>query len=368
MEKFSQPLVIDNGTGIIKAGLAGTSTPECAFPNYVGVPKHLRVMTGDLNGDIFVGSKAEQHRGALTLRYPVECGSIVNWEDMETIWEYLYGREQLNVSSEKHAVLLTEVPFETLASREKSAEIFFESFNVPGLHFAMQAVLSLYATGRTTGVVCDSGDGVTQAIPVYQGFAIPHCMNRNDIAGREVTKFSKNLLREENNNHNILTDLEVVKDIKERVCVVRADLDETPEPIQYILPDGVKLDVGSSRYRAPEVLFRPHLIGEESPGVHELLHDSIGLADMDLRRTLFQNIVISGGTTLLPDFSLRVLNELKKKAPEDVKIKLSVPKERFYSAWIGGSILASMESFRQMMVTKEEYSEQGPRIFQRNSC
>uniref|UniRef100_A0A0A9WI68 Beta-centractin n=1 Tax=Lygus hesperus TaxID=30085 RepID=A0A0A9WI68_LYGHE len=367
MEGFAQPVIIDNGTGIIKAGLAGTATPKCSFPNYVGVPKHLRVMSGELNGEIFAGAKAEQHRGVLTIRYPMEFGSVVNWNDMESVWDHLYSREQLNVARDEHPVLLTEVPFETFASREKAAEIFFESFNVPGLYFSMQAVLSLYATGRTTGVVCDSGEGVTQAVPVYQGFAIPHCMNRIDIAGREVTKFLKNLLRDEHNSANcVLTELEVVKDIKEKTCFVRAEEEDNQShgSVKYVLPDGVKLEVGSPRYRAPEVLFRPHLIGDESLGIHELLSEAIGLADMDLRRTLFQNIVISGGTSLLPGFSVRVLNELKKKAPKDVKVKLSVPKERLYSAWIGGSILASLESFHNnMMVTKKEYDDHGPGIF-----
>ncbi len=112
---------------------------------------------------------------------------------------------------------MTEAPLNPRKNREKAAEIFFETFAVPALYISMQAVLSLYSTGRTTGVVLDSGDGVTHSVPIFEGFALPHSVMRNDIAGREVTKYLKLLLRKEGFNFNTTAEFEIVKNIKVRI-------------------------------------------------------------------------------------------------------------------------------------------------------
>ncbi|KAH7696561.1 Actr1a-prov protein [Aphelenchoides avenae] len=168
----NQPVVIDNGSGVIKAGFAGEPLPKCKFPNFVGRVKHKRVMAGALEGDIFVGPDAEEHRGLLTLKYPMEHGVVTDWADMLRVWQYVYGEKQLRIAPEEHPVLLTEAPLNPNSNREKAAEIFFETLNVPALYIQMQAVLALYSTGRTTGVILDSGDGVTHIVPIYEGFAI----------------------------------------------------------------------------------------------------------------------------------------------------------------------------------------------------
>ena len=184
-----QPVVIDNGSGLIKAGFAGGDKPRVVFRSFVGRTKFTRAMPGGaLEGtDTLVGIKAEDHRGALLLNYPMKHGIVENWSDMEKIWQHIYSSDNLNVSSEDHAVLLTEAALNPLSNRVKAAEIFFEAFNTPALYFGLQAILSLYASGRTTGLVLDSGDGVTHVVPVYEGFALPHAIQRIDIAGRDVT-------------------------------------------------------------------------------------------------------------------------------------------------------------------------------------
>uniref|UniRef100_A0A161MKL5 Actin-related protein 1 n=1 Tax=Triatoma infestans TaxID=30076 RepID=A0A161MKL5_TRIIF len=227
-------------------------------------------MAGALEGEIFVGPKAEEHRGLLSLRYPMEHGIVTDWNDMERIWQYVYGNDQLQTFSEEHPVLLTEAPLNPKKNREKAAEIFFESFNVPALYVSMQAVLSLYATGRTTGVVLDSGDGVTHAVPIYEGFAMPHSIMRVDIAGRDVSRYLRLLLRKEGVNLKTTAEFEVVRTIKEKSCYLSSNPQKEEsadtEKYQYILPDGSTLDIGAARFRAPEVLFRPDLIGEECEG------------------------------------------------------------------------------------------------------
>lgn len=367
----NQPVVIDNGSGVIKAGFAGDQVPKCHFPNFIGRPKHKRVMAGALEGDIFVGPKAEEHRGLLSIRYPMEHGIVTDWNDMERIWQYIYSKEQLQTFSEEHPVLLTEAPINPLRNRERSAEIFFETFNVPALFVSMQAVLSLYATGRTTGVVLDSGDGVTHAVPIYEGFAIPHSILRVDIAGRDVTAYLRHLLRKEGTNFHTTAEFEIVKTVKEKACYLanNPQREETmdTEKAHYTLPDGTTLEIGPARFRAPEVLFRPDLIGEEFEGLHQVLVFAIHKCDMDLRRVLYQNIVLSGGSTLFKGFGDRLLGEVKKISPKGIKIRISAPQERLYSTWIGGSILASLDTFKRMWVSKREYEEEGMRALHRKT-
>lgn len=367
----NQPVVIDNGSGVIKAGFAGDQIPKCRFPNYVGRPKHVRVMAGALEGELFVGPRAEEHRGLLSIKYPMEHGIVTDWNDMERVWSYIYSKDQLSTFSEEHPVLLTEAPLNPRRNREKSAEFFFETFNVPALFLSMQAVLSLYATGRTTGVVLDSGDGVTHAVPIYEGFAMPHSIIRVDVAGRDVTRYLRLLLRKEGVNLRTSAELEIVKAIKERACYLSPNplKEETleTERAQYTLPDGTQLEIGPARFRAPEVLFRPDLIGEECEGLHEVLMFSIQKSDMDLRKVFYQNIVLSGGSTLFRGFGDRLLAEIRRLAPKDIKIRISAPQERLYSTWIGGSILASLDTFRKMWVSKREYDEEGHRAVHRKT-
>ncbi|KXJ23483.1 alpha-centractin [Exaiptasia diaphana] len=367
----NQPIVIDNGSGVIKAGFAGDQVPKYHFGNFVGRPKHVRVMAGALEGDIFIGPKAEEHRGLLSIRYPMEHGVVKDWNDMERIWQYIYSKDQLQTFSEEHPVLLTEAPLNPRKNREKAAEIFFETFNVPALFISMQAVLSLYATGRTTGVVLDSGDGVTHSVPIYEGFAMPHSIMRTDIAGRDVSRYLRLLLRKEGHNFHSSSELEIVRCLKEEACYISVNPQKEEsmegERKQYVLPDGSQIEIGPAKFRAPEILFRPDLIGEENEGIHEVLSFAIQRSDMDLRRVLYSNIVLSGGSTLFKGFGDRLLSEVKKLAPKDIKIRISAPQERLYSTWIGGSILASLDTFKKMWVSKKEYDEEAGRAIHRKT-
>jgi centractin len=320
---------------------------------------------------MFIGPKAEEYRGLLNIRYPMEHGIVEDWSDMEQIWQYIYSKEQLSTFSEEHPVLLTEAPLNPRSNREKSAEIFFETFNVPALFISMQAVLSLYATGRTTGVVLDAGDGVTHSVPIYEGFALPHSIMRTDLAGRDVTRYLQLLLKREGCNFKTTAEQEIVRTIKENVCylALNPQKEETSEgeKTKYILPDGSPLMIGNAKFRAPELLFRPDLIGEEFFGLHDVLSCAIQKSDMDLRRTLYSNIVLSGGSTLYKGFGDRLLTEIKKLAPKEIKIRISAPQERLYSTWIGGSILASLDTFRKMWVSKKEYEDEGARAIHRKT-
>ncbi|CAJ0539027.1 hypothetical protein HG530_007620 [Fusarium avenaceum] len=362
------PIVLDNGSGTIRAGFAGDDLPKCFFPSWVGRPKHLRVLAGALEGEVFIGQKAATElRGLLKIRYPLEHGIVTDWDDMERIWEYVYG-EGLKTLSEEHPVLLTEPPLNPRSNRDTAAQILFETFNVPALHTSIQAVLSLYASGRTTGIVLDSGDGVSHAVPVYEGFAMPSSIRRIDVAGRDVTEYLQTLLRKSGYVFHTSAEKEVVRLIKESVSYVAHDPRKEERDwvgvkpneskfAEYVLPDGFKLKVGAERFRAPEILFDPEIIGLEYPGVHQIVVDAINRTDLDLRKSLYSNIVLSGGSTLTKGFGDRLLTELQKLAVKDMRIKIFAPPERKYSTWIGGSILAGLSTFRKMWVSIDDWHE-----------
>lgn len=368
----NQPVVIDNGSGVIKAGFAGEDTPKTIFPNFIGRPKHTRVMMGGVEGSTFVGSKAEERRGLMKLTYPMEHGIVRDWDTMEGVWQHIYS-DELKIRSEEHPVMLTEAPLNPYKNRERTAEIFFETFNVPALFISLQAVLSLYASGRTTGVVFDSGDGVSHAVPIYDGFALNNSIMRMDVAGRDITRRMQMLLRRQGYAFETSAEREIVRTIKEKMGYVaidpvaeeRAYLSGTRKSSSFLLPDGNTVDVDQSAFKAPEILFNPSIIGKENPGVHEMIVDSVMRADMDLRADLFSNIVLSGGSTLFKGFGDRLVNEMKSVAAKDTRIKIYAPQERKYSTWIGGSILATLGSFKQMWITAAQYEEEGPNALHR---
>eukprot|EP01084_Bolivina_argentea_P160590 279634_1 len=395
-----QAVVIDNGSATIKAGFAGDDAPRVDFPTVIGRP------ISNFNAiECHIGDKAINNKHKLSLSYPIEHGIITNWDDIEQIWSNTFSNK-LKINSEQHAVLTADPPLNPKANREKATQIMFESFNVPQYYTGTQQVLSLYASGRTTGIVLDAGYNI-YIVPIYEGYAEPHATLRQDIGGKDVTQYLKKLILKNNNQSSLDIKFDDFRKMKEQyayvaengvenelrkpmcdpTCIISGYLREihsgfTSVDIEnicnqyfgesnkyircknkYKLPDGKVIKFSDEMFNCTEIFFNPKLIEQDDmEGIDRLLFSSIMKLDVSLRKDMYFNVILSGGTSLLPAFGTRIKNKIKTLAPDSMTIKVSVPAECKYSAWIGGSILCSLSTFQEMWITKQEYDECGPSI------
>jgi actin len=268
--------------------------------------------------------------------------------------------------------LLTEAPRNHNNNREKLTQIMFETFSTPVMYLSCQTVLALYASGRTTGMVIDSGHSVTHFSPIYEENLINNAAMRLEFGGKEITDLLLNLLNE-SSGYTFKTSAEraIVLDIKEKLGIVSYDfeLDNQKESKEfeksYELPDGNVITFGKERFNCTEALFNPSLIGYNTLGIHETAFNSITKADIDVRKDLYKNIILSGGGTLFEGMKERFTKEMEDLAPSCLKVKVIAPPERKYSVWIGGSIFASLSTFQQKWIPKDDYDELGPTIVNR---
>jgi len=324
--------------------------------------------------EFYVGddAQAKQVKEDISLSCPVEHGVITNMEDMIRVWEHTI-KDELELDPKEHYVLLTEPPLNPKHVREEMCKVMFEHFGVPAVYICNTAVLSLYASGLTTGVVIDSGDGVTHTVPVFEGYALPHAILKLDLAGSNLTSYMAKILSERGHQFTTSAEMEIVRDIKEKLGYVAGDYEQELASAensaqvekQYELPDGQVISIGTERFRCPEVLFQPSLDGQEVQGIHETAFNSIMKCDVDVRKDLYGNIVLSGGSTMFPHIVDRMSKEIQALAPTNMKCEVLAPPERKFSVWIGGSILASLPTFSSMWITKNEFDDNSPAIVHR---
>ncbi|XP_015117416.1 actin-related protein 2 isoform X4 [Diachasma alloeum] len=379
--KGRKVIVCDNGTGFVKCGYAGANFPAHIFPSIVGRPIIRAVnKIGDIDvKELMVGDEASKLRSLLEISYPMQNGIVRNWEDMCHVWDYTFGPEKMNINPRECKILLTEPPMNPTTNREKMIEMMFEKYQFAGVYIAMQAVLTLYAQGLISGVVVDSGDGVTHICPVYEEYALPHLTRRLDIAGRDITMYLIKLLLLRGYAFNHSADFETVRMLKEKLCYIGYNI-ETEEKLavettvlveSYTLPDGRVIKVGGERFSAPEALFQPHLINVEAPGIAELVFNTIQSAEIDMRSELYKHIVLSGGSTMYPGLPSRLEREIKQLYLERVlkndtsklgkfKIKIEDSPRRKDLVFMGGAVLAELTRNRDSFwITREDYQEKG---------
>jgi len=372
LDEEAEALVVDNGSGTIKAGFAGEDAPKVMFSTTVGYTKHKSTVVGMGDKECFVGAEAQEKRGTLILKKPIEKGIITNWEDMEHVWHHTFFQElRVNPSDDIGCVLLTEAPLNAKENREKMTQVMFESFNVPATFISMQAVLALYSSGRTTGVVVDSGDGISHTVPIYEGYAMPHSIKKMELAGGDLTDYLVKILQENHINLSTPNEMDCAASMKEELCRVALDFEGEMKMFDdsnfkdFTLPDGHTIGIGNQLIRAPELLFNPKLDGRDDLGIHELIRECVMRCDVEVRKELYQSILLAGGTTLFQGFQNRLATEVQRFAPEQVRAKVMAPNERMFSGWIGGSILGSLTTFRQMWIGAAEYHEHGAQVLHR---
>ncbi|KAJ4392748.1 Arp2/3 complex subunit, actin nucleation center [Neurospora sp. IMI 360204] len=391
MANTDAPIVLDGGTGFLKVGYAAQNFPEFQYPSIVGRPilrteeaKTLSDSPDVVIKDIMCGDEAAAARTMLQISYPMENGIVKKWDDMQHLWDYTF-REKMKVDTRGRKILLTEPPLNPLKNREQMTEVMFERYEFGGVYVAIQAVLALYAQGLSSGVVVDSGDGVTHIVPVYESVVLNHLTRRLDVAGRDVTRNLIALLLRRGYALNRTADFETVRQIKEKLCYVSYDLeldkrlseDTTVLVESYTLPDGRVIRVGSERFEAPECLFQPHLVDCDQPGIAEFLFNTIQAADVDVRSSLFKAIVLSGGSSMYPGLPSRLEKELKQLwltrvlggNPERLskfKVRIEDPPRRRHMVFLGGAVLANIMADKESMwITKQEWEEQGARVLEK---
>lgn len=426
------PLVIDNGTGYTKMGFAGNSEPSFVFPTVIatrqsagsggstqgaaggkapppvaGKPSHLASKRGIEDLDFFIGDEAVANSKTYSLHYPIRHGQIENWDHMERFWEQSIFK-YLRAEPEDHYVLLTEPPLNPPENRENTAEIMFESFNVQGLYIAVQAVLALAASWTSskvnertlTGVVIDSGDGVTHTIPVAEGYVIGSSIKAIPIAGRDITYFVQQLLRDRGESAAIPPEdqLRVAEKIKEDYTYVCQDIVKEfkkydGDPYRYfarfqgehsVTGRKYELDIGYERFLAPEIFFNPEIYSSDflTP-LPEVVDTVIQTSPIDVRRGLYKNIVLSGGSTMFKDFGKRLQRDVKAivdgriagsetrsgnlMKSSGVEVNVISHKRQRYAVWYGGSLMASTPEFYNVSHSRVDYQEYGPSLVRRFS-
>ncbi|XP_063003353.1 actin-like protein 9 [Elgaria multicarinata webbii] len=362
-------VVIDTGTGTCKAGFAGQQTPQSVIGTVVGYPTEKSMRTRRDRADTFVGERA-QFEPDVDLILPVRHGIIIDWEAAEVLWRHLFYHD-LKVAPEDHALLMSDPPLCPTTNREKLVEVVFESLNSPGMYVAYQSVLSVYAHGKISGLVVDTGYATTHTVPVHEGYNLPHATERMDIAGVNMTSFLMDLLKD-TGHYCDERMFSVVDDIKQKCCYVALDFEnEWNRPkreymVDYQLPDGQVITLGKERFQCPEMLFNPpQMPGLTLLGIHGMAEKSLRKVPEESRKEMYKNILLCGGSSLFKGLEKRFTRELMATVHTNTKVNVTSAPLRHYSVWTGGSILASLKNFQPCWIRKEEYVERGPYIVHR---
>jgi len=396
-------IVLDNGSGYLKAGYSNQTSPEICIPALVGreilrygekidlnkiketkkkseQKKLIKQMIKERHlKEIMIGDEIIGFRSLLDLSHPVTEGIITDEEDLFKLWDYTLTQKMGIEDPSDRKIIVTEAPLNPISNKTKIFEILFEKIGVGAINIEPQAKCSLFAEGIDTGIVLDSGDGVTHCIPVSDGAILKHSIERMDIAGRHVTEYLVRLLQKKGYAFNSSADFDFVRELKEKYCFVSNDIEsdrklerETSFYNSYhLLPDETRIRISDEKFEAPEILFNPSLIGKEYDGIPYMMMKSINSCPIDSRKGLYSGIVLSGANTLFPGFASRIENEIKKiyketalKLAKEKKIKINInvidsPKRK-YSVFIGASIIANhynSEGNDDYWITRDEWLE-----------
>jgi len=417
-------IVIDSGSTSIKGGYAGNDTPSAIVPSACGVVYHHGNTSKVGEGQKEIGSemdvenassknkntyyidtdKVNYRRDHMEIIRPINAGVIEDWDTVERLWQHTLNI-RLRVRSNEHPLLMSEVAYNTKQDRQKLTELLFEKYEVPAFYLSKSPVLSSFAAGRANGLVVEMGGGHTTIVPVYDGYIMPEGIVRTGLTGdllneewlQELSrknvpiqphyKFKKLIkgdgifqlqqLNFENTTQSFdyYMRLSIVEDMKKSLCKL-ADATFIEEEnlhiptTPYELPDGTMLEIGTSRFRIPEILFNPDLctsVKDKPMALHTAIYESARGCDVDTRKDLLNAVMLTGAGSIFGTLKERLERELTILAAPANKVKIisNNPVERAFGAWIGGSILASLGSFQKLWISKAEYGEYGSVVVNR---
>ncbi|XP_074086942.1 actin, cytoplasmic-like isoform X2 [Macrotis lagotis] len=329
------PVVFDGGSRYFKVGYGGEGDPRYVFPCVVGHYKRQNVIHGMDAKETFIGNDVTDKWSKLTVKHPIEHGIITNWDDME--------------------------------------KIMFETFKIPALCQAVQDVLSLFSSGRTTGFIVNSGDEVTYNVAIDGGYTLSNTIMNLEVSGRDLSVYLMKILTDKGYFLGTMAEWEMIRDIKEKLCYVALDfIEEMHTELcsiqkEYELPDGQIITMDRERFCCPEAFFQPSMLGVTSQGLHKNIYESLLKCDFEIRKIFYVNTVLCGGSMSFPGMTERMTKEIKAQAPQMTKIKVVVPAKCRFSAWFGGSILTTLSSFQRMWICDYEYGDFGPSIIHRRT-
>jgi actin len=360
-------IILDIGQFSSKVGFAGEDSPSLVFLTMVGKPKYqnLDAQYGGQEQELYVGTEIES-LGLYKISYPIEKGKITDWDQFEKIIEYIF--YNLKVDPTLVNVLFTIHPLFPHQDLERLFQLFLEQYQCMAFYPVLDSMVTLYSGGFQTGLVVEIGDSSTRIVPIYNGYKLDHAVRILDIGGRILTKETERILT----SMGFLTESSVTRDLarvlKEKACFVSLDYKEDLNRAeqyskQFSLPDGATLALTNERFRIPEIIFDPTLVNSEEPPLPVAIMDVIGECDIDIRPLLLKNIFLSGGSSMFPNFKSRIYKELelelaRRKKKEQV-VKIIAPRERTYSVWVGGSIVAMIPEFSSNWITRAKYYNEG---------
>ncbi|KAK3786090.1 hypothetical protein RRG08_045477 [Elysia crispata] len=366
------PIVVDNGSSTCRAGFAGDDAPSSVFSNVIGRRRHEI----GFNSNNYIGDEAQDKRELLTLNYPMEHGIVVNWDNMEKIWNHMFHSE-LRISPPDHPMLFSEPPFNPKGNREKLIQVMFETYQVPAFHLAFEAALCLMSLGRNCGTILNIGDGCTYVASFWESYTPLHSVKRHDFGGKDLTRYLQHLLYKKGYSFTTSSELEIVREIKEQLCSLTPHKNSQTilEPTlgrekKFKLPDGTNVTIDQEQHACPETLFVPDGVFNRSrESIADMVHNSVMACELSTRRDIYNSILLCGGSTFFPGLRERLHAELVERKcwgnEASVRIRVIDTPERKYHVWIGGSIQASLSTFMRCWITKKEYEEYGPQILLR---
>ena len=365
-----ESIIIDSGSYTSKAGFSDDEGPRVEMPTVLGYPSEQEGLGGDTDQiDVFVGEEAISKGGVLKQFWPVENTVINDLNTIEKIWKHIFYNELL-AETKSNPVVISHSPLCSTQTKRKMIEVLFENMNVEVLYLTNTANLALYANGRTTGLVADLGYQMSTFVPIYEGYVIDHTITTLELGGYHLTEYLCNLINSNpENDIKYLNPAEksMINELKERKAHVAEDYDSEMKKLidsgvktVYTMPDGSKVRLMGETMQTPELLFQPSFYNVENTGIHEQTFKAIKACDEDIHKDLFFNVVLCGGTSMFKKIQPRFQKEVQSLAPTGKVVNVIAPPERKHSAWLGGAILSSLDTFREnLFITKKEYLDKG---------